>query len=298
MIFSPTRGLGLSLCGSVFLATNYITGKYALADFNVATFSLVWASAAAFFSAISLVSDGKWRQALSLKRQTFYALWAVGFLTSAGMVFTWKGLNTIDPSLVAFIMRFTPLIAIGLARGFLKDHFGKMELIPAGLMIIGSLLSAVGRWRTVGSGVVYCLLACGAIAGQTFICRLFVDACGPRILVFYRSFGAAVFISFWASLSGNVNFTVPVKIYVASILGALVAAVIGQLLLFRSYLYWPFSRSMVVYTTQPLFVALLSWVCLNRAPDVQGFLSGLIIMVGAFWFSWIYMRKEEWPFTV
>ncbi len=285
--FSNLAGFWLSLSGSALLATNFVTAKYGLSGLDVPTFSFIWAVAAAALSAVVIVVTGHWREIFQVDARTLAALSLVGLLTGAGMILTWTGLSTLDPSLAAFLMRFTPLMAIALGVIFLKDRFGRLELVGVGMMVAGSLLSAAGRWGAVGPGMVYCLLACAAIAGQTFICKLAAGSCHTMVLVFYRSAGGALMVGLWTLTSGGANFDAPASYHLVTVLGALVSPVLGQLLLFRSYLHWDFSRSMVVYTSQPLFVAVLAHAFLDRWPDAQALAGGALILAGAFWFSWL-----------
>ncbi len=131
------------------------------------------------------------------------------------------------------------------------------------------------------------------LAVQNFLCKLIVEDCRPELIVFCRSVGGACCVALWAMAKGGVEWSVPGRYYLAAGLGALVAAVLGQTLLFRSYLHWELARSMVVYSGQPLVVIVLAWTCLGMIPDGQGLLGGAFILTGAVWFNLLGTHREK-----
>jgi drug/metabolite transporter (DMT)-like permease len=288
----PRKGFALAVAGSASLASNFVTAKYALQGFNLVTFSFVWAGAAAVFSFGLLAATGR-LQTIRMSRNAALQVTMMGFFTAIGMILSWAGLLHLDPAFAAFLRRFDPILAIGLGVVFLKERFKKKEIFPVILMISGGLAGSFGRWEIIGLGVMLTLLACLAIALQFFISRVSLKELGPMALVFYRSVIATAFIGCWVLFDGGADFHVAARYWLVTFIGALIAPIMGHYLLLKSYIYWDFSKSMVVFAMQPLFVLILAYVFLSQLPGPQGFIGGMIIISGVFWLSRIQAEPSR-----
>lgn len=285
------KGLLYALGGTILVSTNFITAKYGLQGFNPETFSLVWTTAAAFYSFIVILISGQFnKMALSLSSLKSIAL--LGLATGAGMLLGWAGLARLDPSFTAFLWRFQPVLAIVMSMVFLGERFLYKEIIPISIMIFGSLLSTLGRWDIVGVGTILTLFACIAAALQMLIAKVKVREIKPNILVFYRVGIGAIVIMFWTFLSGKADFNVEPSYWYVTLLGAFLGPCVSFLLTFRSYRYWELSRSSIVRTIQPIFVVPLAYIVFGKLPVIRELIGGSIILIGAFYFAWIHFLKR------
>lgn len=285
------KGLLYALGGTILVSTNFITAKYGLQGFNPETFSLVWTTAAAFYSFIVILISGQFnKMALSLSSLKSIAL--LGLATGAGMLLGWAGLARLDPSFTAFLWRFQPVLAIVMSMVFLGERFLYKEIIPISIMIFGSLLSTLGRWDIVGVGTILTLFACIAAALQMLIAKVKVREIKPNILVFYRVGIGAIVIMFWTFLSGKADFNVEPSYWYVTLLGAFLGPCVSFLLTFRSYRYWELSRSSIVRTIQPIFVVPLAYIVFGKLPVMRELIGGSIILIGAFYFAWIHFLKR------
>jgi drug/metabolite transporter (DMT)-like permease len=153
------KGFLYALAGTFFVSTNYITAKYALQGFNPETFSLIWTAAAAVYSYIIILITDK-RRYLTIPAQTISRTIVLGIATGIGMILSWAGLARLDPSFAAFLWRFAPVLIILFSAIFLNERLSIIELGPIAIMILGGVLSAIGRWDVVGIGITLSLLAC------------------------------------------------------------------------------------------------------------------------------------------
>jgi drug/metabolite transporter (DMT)-like permease len=159
-------------------------------------------------------------------------------------------------------------------------------------MISGGVLSTLGRWEFVGTGVVLTLIAGCAVAVQMLIAKARVHEIHPNILVVYRVGVASIVILIWCLLTGRIDFQVEASYWYVTLLGAFLGPCASFILTFRSYRYWDLSRSSLVRTVQPLFVLPLAYAVFGKLPVGRELLGGSIIMAGALWLAWIHFRRK------
>jgi drug/metabolite transporter (DMT)-like permease len=296
----PTRGFLYALAGTALLSTNFVTAKYALQGFNPPTFALLWTIAASFYSFLIVLATGGWKHFI-LPKPSVLPVILIGVGTGIGMLFGWEALARLDPSFTAFLSRFRPVLIIILSSLVLRERLSFKELIPIGVMLIGCVGSAVGRWEVVGTGILLASMAIFMASVQQVIAKIAVSRAHPTIMVFYRVFIAALIIGTWNLLTGRADFDVPTSHWLVLALGALLGPTLSFHLMYRSYRYWDLSRSSMVLITQPLFVLPLAYVFLDLFPARRELLGGGLIFLGALWLAWIHFsagKRAELPVAV
>ena len=169
----PLKGFLYALGGTILVSTNFITAKYGLKGFNPETFSLIWTTAAAFYSFFIILVSGQYRE-IALSPSDAKSMALLGLTTGIGMILAWAGLARLDPSFAAFLWRFQPMLAIMLGMFLLGERLLYKEIAPIAVMILGSVMSTIGRWNIVGVGTTLTLLACFAVAVQMLIAKCFL----------------------------------------------------------------------------------------------------------------------------
>jgi len=280
------------LSGVIIVSTNYVTAKYGLRGFNPETFSLIWISAAAFYSLIIILLTGRRRQ-LVLPGNTIKRVILMGLSSGIGMLLTWAGLARLDPSFAAFLWRFLPLLVIALSFIFLGERLSVRDVTPVAIMVLGGLLSAIGRWDNVGIGMLLTLLGCGSVAIQMILAKTIIKDVPSSTLAFYRVGIGALIVAPWTLFSGKANFNVPLTYWGSTLLGALLGPCISMLFFFRSYRYWDLSSTSIVMTMEPLFVLPLTYFFLNAFPNQQELLGGGLILAGAFWLALVHYNGKR-----
>ncbi len=282
-----TRGFLYALGGTLLVSTNYITAKYALKGFNPETFSLIWTSAAGIYAFIILVVFGRVKEIL-IPRSTIPGIMALGLATGAGMILGWSGLSLIDPAFASFLWRFSPVLIILLSVCVLGERLRMVEIFAISVMVLGGALTTLGRWHIVGTGVVLTLLGCVAVAVQMLVVKMNVGKIHPNILVFYRVFLAAIVIGIWTVATGKLAVQISTSHLAVTLLGAFLGPCASFLLTFRSYRYWPLSRSTILLTAQPLIVLPMAYLAFGAIPVGLELVGGAIILCGAFFLVWLH----------
>lgn len=285
-----TKGFLYALGGTLLVSTNYVTAKYGLMGFNPAAFSLVWTSAASVYAFIFLILSGRLKEIIP-PRESVPGIVTLGLATGAGMVLGWSGLSLLDPSFASFLWRFSPVLIILLGVWLLGERLRMIEVLPIAVMVAGGALTTVGRWHIVGTGVVLTLLGCVAVAVQMLVVKVNVGRLHPNVLVFYRVFLAAIVIGLWSAATGRLAVDISTPHLLVTLLGAFLGPCASFLLTFRSYRYWPLSRSSILLTAQPLIVLPMAYLAFGKIPTGLELVGGVIILAGAFFLMWLHRSQ-------
>jgi drug/metabolite transporter (DMT)-like permease len=290
--YNPAKGFAYALAGTLAVSTNFVTAKYGTKGFDPATFSLVWTASAAFYCLTVLAVSGRLKD-LVIPRRSALMIVLLGASTGVGMLAQWAALKRLDPSFAAFLGRFAPVLAILLGAVVLRERLGALELCALGLMVVGGVISTVGRWHVVGLGTVLMLIGCTASAVQMLLAKMQSSKMHPDALVFYRVAGGTCFIAVWVFGTGAAQFHVPPRYWVVTLVGAFLGPFTSFLLTFRAYRSWELSRAAVVRTAEPLFVLPMAYVAFGTLPAGRELVGGLLILVGALWIAWIHFIRRK-----
>lgn len=291
-IDQPLKGFAFALIATILVSTNFITVKYALRGFNSHAFSVLWTVFATIYAFIIVLATGL-RKELILPRNCLLPILLLGITTATAMLLGWAGLALLDPSFASFIWRFFPSLTIVLSAVLLKERFYAIEILPIAVMIIGGVISSIGRWSMVGTGIILTICACFAAAIQMLIAKVKVRQIHPNVLVFYRVGIAALLIALWTFSIGKAQFHSPPRYWLVTMLGAFLGPCASFLFMFRSYRYWGLSRSSIVHISQPLFVLPMAFIFLRKLPSSRGLIGGFLILSGAFWLVWLHFRQKS-----
>lgn len=290
---NPAKGFLLSLEGAFLNSTNFITAKHGLKGFDPETFSLVWTAAAAVY-ALGFVLVFGCKRHLMLPNHTIGRVVGLGFTGGLGMLLLWAGLAQLDPALASFLMRLSPVLTILLGGIVLGERLSVKELPPAGLIVLGSILSAVNEWHVASArnGVILTLLASLSLAVQSVLARTVADDVHPTVLTFYRVGIGALVIMFWVLVRGTVKFDVAPSHWVFTLLGALLGPCLSFILTYRAYRHWDLSRATLVFMSQPIFVLIMAYVAFGTLPTGEQLIGGCVILGGAVWFVYVHFTRR------
>ena len=203
---NPPRGFVCALASIILLATGFITGKYALREFNPETLSLVWTTAGAAYALLFLLWRGFGRELL-IPRRLVAPILVLGLITGSAMILTWASLRLLDPTFAGFFWRFLPVVSIILSFLLLGERLSAWELPPVAVMLFGAMTCTYGQWTIVGRGVILISVAVLFAAAQALIAKVVVPDIHPRVLVFYRNGMAAVGIAAWIVPAGRFDLS-------------------------------------------------------------------------------------------
>jgi len=230
---------------------------------------------------------------LILPRNSILQIVTLGLFTGIGMLLGWTALSRLDPTFMAFLGRFRPVLIIVLSFIFLGERLWPRETIPISLMIVGTAYSAWGRWGEIGDGMLLALCGIFMAACQQIVAKKAVLKAHPNVMVFYRVAIASVVIGIWNLATGEANFAVSLSHWLVLLLGALLGPTISFHLMYRAYQNWDLSRASLVHIGQPVIVLPLALFFLGQVPTQRELFGGAIILAGALLFGWMHFSKGK-----
>ncbi len=288
------KGFVLSLAGTFLVSTNFVTARYSLYGFEPVTFSLVWTFFSTVHSFAFVIGTGRANQVkIAPASRTGLAL--LGLTTGLAMIWGWTALSILDPSFQAFLNRFAPVLAIFFGVLFLKEKITGREIAAIVVMVAGGVISTIGTWQAVATGIFFALLSFIMIALQHLIAKTAVSSVHVTVIVFYRSMLAFLVILLWGVIRGGFDFEVPLRYWLTAALGAFLGPCFSHILYFRSFSFWELSRSSMVSNIQPLFVIPMAYMFLGEFPEKMQLIGGMIILAGILWLGWIHLNSRSVP---
>jgi len=294
---NPVRGFTLSLLGTVFLACNYVTAKYAMGQpgvsgFNPETLAVVWMWAATIYALIWAVGTRKVKE-LRLRGSPLRWMLALGVANAICQLTTWQGLQRLDPSFAAFLWRFAPMMAILMGAVLLKEKIRPWEWVAVALMIGGGAWSSAGTFTAEWVGIALSLVSSFFSAAQWPLAKGGGKGLPSVTMNFYRVGVAAAGVTIYALAVGKLDFSqAHVSHWWVTLLGSFLGPFLSYVLMFKSYEYWAMSRSAIVWTLQPLVVLPLAYGVFGTIPTSAKLWGGLVMVVAAVWLAALHRREE------
>jgi len=291
----PVRGLTFALSGTIFLSCNYVTAKYGLGGFNPETLAVTWMGAATVYAFIWAAMNGEVRQ-LALRGKALRWMLLLGVTNAACQLTMWKSLNQLDPTFASFLGRFAPLMAILMGAVLLKETIRRLEWAAVALMIGGGAWSSGATFHAEWFGIILALTSAFFSAAQWPIAKHGGLGVPGSVMNFYRVAIAAIAVTVWALAAGKIDISRATPMHWGvTLVGSLIGPFLSYLLMFRSYEYWPMSRSAIVWTLQPLIVLPLAAVVFGTVPTGSKLIGGFVTLAGAFWLAVLHRQSQLPP---
>lgn len=285
-------GLTFSLAAVVVSSTVFVSAKYGLGGFNPSTFSLIWTASAGLYALVWVVATGRGAR-LKVPTRVLGKLMIMGLVAGAGMITSWAGLALLDPTFVSFLWRFASIFTILLGAVLLEERLTVRELPAAGVIVLGSFLSAVGQWDVVAVGVAVTILACILAAVQNVLAKVVVRDIEPGVLCVYRLCLGAVWVALWILVTGRADFSVGAGHWGATLVGALLGPWLSWLLVYEAYRRWALWRATLISMLQPLLVVPIAYVAFGDLPSPQELVGGFMIIGGTAWFVHTHLQAQR-----
>ena len=272
------RGLLIAVLGVGLVSTNFVTGKYALAEYNSFTVLPLWFIGPILAGAVYIMGyGGAWRVQV---RRNLWPLLGIGVCNGLSVLLIFAGLDHLDPSVTAFLGRSGALYSIILAYILLGERFSFR-----GLSGMAAVLAGVGviTYHSSASelvGIVLVLLGYVLVSLNLLIGKKVTLATNPVVLVWVRAMASLAVVLIAAVISGRFALHFSASHLIVLGAGSLIGPFLGQVLSFYSLRYIGLSELEVLRATQPLFVLVYSLVFLDMVPGLRQGLGGVVVVVG------------------
>ncbi len=272
------KGLLLATGGVALVAANFVTVKYALAEYNSFTMLPLWFVGPILAGTVYIV---RYRPAWRVQvRRNLWPLLGIGACSGCSASLIFAGLDRLDPSVTAFLARSGALYSIILAYIFLGERFGVRCLSGMALVLAGVVVITYRSGASELLGIVLVLAGYVFASLNFLIAKKLASATNPVVLIWMRAMASLAVVVIAAIISGRFawHFSAPHLIVLAG--GSLLGPFAGQMLSFYSLRYIGLAELEIMRATQPLFVLVYSLVFLGMLPGLRESLGGVVVVVG------------------
>jgi S-adenosylmethionine uptake transporter len=234
-----------------------------------------------------------WRHPLRLLGDRRAALWVRGIFGAMALLAYFASLQRIGLGEAAFLNQTSAAWVALLAPWYLREKTGRWNLVAVAGSLLGMFLLSVPRAGPGGDAFGRLLGAWSGLSAA--VAYISVSRAGAsnsaQVIVFYFSLVATA-VSTGILLTGPVEWPQSPLVWL-TLVGVGVCATLGQLFMTMSYRIGPAAPLAVVANSGPVLTSLLGWLVLQQAPDGQGLVGMLLILLSGVALPWLRLMTAE-----
>ena len=206
----------------------------------------------------------------------------VGFLVAVATAVSFAAIAYIDPGSAALIAQTYTIFTLGLGLFWLRERLRPLQLVGAGLAIIGVFVISfqqgeIGSLLRLGSLLV--LVSNLAYALHTAVVKRYGDTIEFGNFFLFRIGSTALFLLFFSVGRGEMSWpTGPV--WLILLLVGTVNVTISRVLYYLALRRLKMSIHTILLTLSPALTIVWSLALFGERPSLQGFIGGTIIVAG------------------
>ncbi len=218
----------------------------------------------------------------AVRKEQLLLIIRLAVLYSAAIFFSWTALVHLEPATQSFLSRIKVFITVLLAIVILKEKLYRAEIIGALLAVAGIVLLKFKAGSAVSSGITLMLISALLFSSAEIMLKAKIKDIHPTLFLFFRNLLMIPCFAVIIWMRG-VSFALP-DLRVAGLIAltSLLAPVIGRTTYIMAIKRNSLSRTVLINQTQPMFAALAGFVILHSLPTPIEWLSGGLILAGAF----------------
>lgn len=278
---NTNKGILLAVVSSFLGATVILIGKTALSNGGLTpeTFSFFWFGSAFIYCLIYLFIIGENKNFENILRKKWHVLTFAALLDAISGLFWLTGLKALNPAVATFLNTTTTIYILVFGILILKEKFNLIELIGAGLILIGTPIMTFALESSNKMPVIYILIACLLGAINIIIIKKFVAEIPPSIITTWRCFVICSVSFTYGNVWGNIyipSLEPIIMVSLCSMLGPLAQ----MTCYYESLKRIEASKTALIRSSIPLLVLIGSWVILKDLPGLNKLIGGLILFAG------------------
>lgn len=263
---------------SLFMTANFVLSKMILRDVNPETSSVYFfgfGAVSSFFLLVFTKRLSKVREAKNLWKQ----IAVLSLFGSVGSVLWFYGIDSIGPSLTAFLVRFVVVFAVLWGVLFLKEKFNKVEALGMIIAVIGALFLTYTSENFAFLGGAIVLAATFIFSINQLIVKIYIKKIDPFVLNHLRVSLVTLILFSYTFFSGKLETPTKSVLLLSFIAGTLGAA-IGITFFYKALDLADLSKVNIIRTIDPFVVVLYAFLFLQEIPTLNQLLGGSIIVFG------------------
>ncbi len=272
------NGLLLAVMGTVLMATNFITIKYALRGINPLTFVVIWFGAVSIYGGIYAVI---WRPPWAMQlRRNFRPISAAALLNPVAAIPFWFAMQWLEPTVAAFLCLSGTIYAIVLGYLFLGERFTLCSATGM-LFAIGGIAFMTyhsGRVELVGMALI--LGGCFMASLSYMFAKTAIETTDPALIQVSRAVVTAAAGLLLAVVLGQIHTDLAWHYLLVALLGAFFGEFLAHTIFFYALRFVGLSEQATIAAITPLMVAIYSLIFLGMLPTLRQSIGGAVVMIG------------------
>ena len=273
-------GVCIGLVSAMVTSPVPVAARYARQEISASTYSALWVALPAVFCLVYFSLRRRLAPAIESIRLNWRALAIIGLLQTGGAVTFFWGMKYVDPTVGAFLGRFSTVFAVLIGVTFLRERFTRAELGGMVLAIAGAMVICYDTGRAELWAVLAILASNVFFAAFTAIVKVAVARTDPMAVMMGATTVATAGTVVFGLASGDLSLAGSAKAYGVLAVAAFAGEFLGMGMFYTSMKHIGFAVSSVVRSAIPFFVALLSYFTLGLLPDARGWTGGVVMMTG------------------
>ena len=218
----------------------------------------------------------------AVTRDQFLLIIKLSFLYSAAIFLSWSALVYLEPVTQSFLSRIKVFVTVIFAVIILKENLHRVEVVGALVAAVGIGLLKFQSTSEISHGVTLMIISALCFSTAEIMLKAKIADIHPVLFLFFRNLLMIPCFALIIHLRG-VSFGLPdFKTAGLVALASLLMPVIGRTTYILAIRRNSLSRTVLINQTQPLFTALAGYLILSSMPSVIEWISGGLILVGAF----------------
>ena len=277
---NKAKGYALTFASSAFIGFSFVANAAAVREIASPVIGPLYVFLAAFIASLLLVAmrkeTGHMIGSMKKYRKTVVI---IGLLNAVGSISLFFALDAIGPSLTGFFARFSTIFIVILSVLFLGERLGKIEIIGAIIILIGSMSISYSGGPTVAEGMAFALLSAIMLAIVQTLSKKYIEEIRPASLNALRTL--FLFLSVLAMVSVTGNLYVPSPATVALLFTAgLSGAFLSAYLRYRAMELIDLSKIALIRAMDPLVIGTYSFFLLGEMLSTTELIGSFIVFAG------------------
>ena len=235
---------------------------------------------ASVFSFVMVIFMGKIDELLKSCKKYFKPLFAIGFFNGLAAVSFFISLSLMGPSLLTFILQFSAILIVALSVIFLKEKFIILEAVGGLIIIIGLIIITKSNGSSVFTGTLFAFGTVVFFSISQIIAKIYIKKVKPLYMNNIRLFFMTLTILIYNIITSSFKYSNLEPIYLL-----LIASIIGPSISFylhyRSIEMAELSKVILIRSTEPFFVAVMSFFIIGEILTHNQMIGGFIMITGS-----------------
>lgn len=286
------KGLICLITGTLTISTVPVVSKVVLQGMPSLHFSALWMTAALFYAALFIAVTGPGKAWAGLKAGWKPVL-IVGINSIAWVYCYFRGVELLDPAIVAFVINSRMVWAVALGLLLLGERYRPLQIVGMGTIVVGVfIIFAHVEGQVEALGILFVLLAAlFYVIGNLFVKRN-IATTGVGVMLTSRFlFPLFAFLPMVIGSGALLEFITPRSALLIAA-GAFIGPFLSFLLIYTALRYLQIGLHTIFQSVSVFYTAIFSFLVFGTLPPANKIVGGIVIIAGMVLIGLVSLRTS------